>query len=77
MIQDLWEKSIAAVIGSVLLRPGVNADSIAAMIKPVLFAWEVSLLLEDWLLKVGAVRRSGEGKSARWTTEESWWFVLG
>lgn len=77
LIEDLWEKSVSAVIGAVLIRPGVDAKNLATMIKPVLGAWEILLLLEEWLLKVGAVRRTGEGKEARWTTEESWWLVLG
>ncbi|KAJ5239265.1 B-block binding subunit of TFIIIC [Penicillium chermesinum] len=76
LLREMWEKCVALVIGAVLLRPGVDAQNIAAMIKPTLSAWEISLLLEEWMVKVGAVRRCGEGDEARWTTTESWWYVL-
>ncbi|KAJ6164897.1 B-block binding subunit of TFIIIC [Penicillium chermesinum] len=61
LLREMWEKCVALVIGAVLLRPGVDAQNIAAMIKPTLSAWEISLLLEEWMVKVGAVRRCGEG----------------
>ncbi|KAJ5611025.1 hypothetical protein N7510_007744 [Penicillium lagena] len=74
-VQRLWEKVAGAVVGCVAVRPGINAASIASMIKPAMGAWETSLLL-GWLEQVGAVRRHGMDEQATWTVQEWWWMSL-
>lgn len=74
-VQRLWEKVAGAVVGCVAIRPGINAASIANMIKPAMGVWETSLLLE-WLEQVGAVSRHGMDEQATWTVKEWWWMCL-
>ncbi|KAJ5257030.1 hypothetical protein N7478_013134 [Penicillium angulare] len=75
LIHEWWKKSVAAVLGSIILRPDVSVDSIASMCKPSLMKWEIELLLEDWLLKVGVVRKS-DNVPANWRLAEWWWLAL-
>ncbi|GAT29119.1 TFIIIC transcription initiation factor complex subunits Tfc3 [Aspergillus luchuensis] len=70
-VRVLWDMALAAVVGCVATRPGINASVIAGMLKPTMGEWEVQLLLE-WLEGVGvATQESG------WVVREWWWMVLG
>ncbi|RDH31158.1 hypothetical protein BDQ94DRAFT_172267 [Aspergillus welwitschiae] len=70
-VRVLWDMALAAVVGCVATRPGINASVIAGMLKPTMGEWEVQLLLE-WMEGVGvATRQSG------WVVREWWWMVLG
>ncbi|GKZ28345.1 RNA polymerase III transcription initiation factor complex subunit [Aspergillus brasiliensis] len=70
-VRVLWDMALAAVVGCVATRPGIDASAIAGMLKPTMGEWEVQLLLE-WLEGVGvATRNSG------WVVREWWWMVLG
>ncbi|GFN12655.1 putative TFIIIC transcription initiation factor complex subunits Tfc3 [Aspergillus tubingensis] len=70
-VRVLWDMALAAVVGCVATRPGINASVIAGMLKPTMGEWEVQLLL-DWLEGVGvATQESG------WVVREWWWMVLG
>ncbi|KAJ5770314.1 uncharacterized protein N7511_002365 [Penicillium nucicola] len=57
-----------------MLRPGTNARSISNMIKPTLAPWETVLMLQ-WLAKVGAVKGDGDDEGTAWTLQEWWWLV--
>ncbi|KAL4944196.1 hypothetical protein BDV06DRAFT_188070 [Aspergillus oleicola] len=84
-ISVLWELSLAAVLGTVAMRPGISAERIAGMIRPTLAGWEVRLVLE-WLGDVGVMdRQDGDGSAdgdkdveceAAWFVKEWWWMVL-
>ncbi|KAJ5648162.1 hypothetical protein N7490_004534 [Penicillium lividum] len=76
LMRDWWHKSIAAVLGCLVLRPGVSVESIAVMVKPGLMKWEIELLLE-WLLKVNLVEKSGDPTRPCWSVKEWWWMALG
>ncbi|KAJ5083573.1 hypothetical protein N7456_013000 [Penicillium angulare] len=75
LIREWWKKSIAAVLGAIILRPNASVENIAAMCKPSLMKWEIELLLEDWLLKVGAVQKS-DNVPTNWSLAEWWWLAL-
>ncbi|KAJ5537083.1 hypothetical protein N7513_010269 [Penicillium frequentans] len=77
LMQDWWYRSIAAVMGCLVIRPGVSIESITFMIKPGLMKWEIELLLEEWLLKVGLVEKSGTPDRPCWSVKEWWWMALG
>ncbi|KAJ5723971.1 hypothetical protein N7488_002006 [Penicillium malachiteum] len=76
LIRELWMKSIASVLGCLLIRAGVSVESMTVMCKPGLMKWEVELLLEKWLLAVGVVRKSVDGVQTRWYLNEWWWLTL-
>ncbi|KAL4807607.1 hypothetical protein BDV18DRAFT_158824 [Aspergillus unguis] len=77
VIKVLWELSVAAVLGTVALRPGITPKKVAGMIKPTMSAWEVLMVLE-WLAEAGVMRRRGDdtGEESCWYTMEWWWMVL-
>lgn len=86
-IKVLWDLAVAAVIGSVAIRPGISAAGIASMLKPTMGAWEVQLLLE-WMQAVGVVgvrdadvdddldRKLPAEERPGWAVQENWWLVL-
>ncbi|KAL4912473.1 hypothetical protein BDW62DRAFT_19246 [Aspergillus aurantiobrunneus] len=76
-IQLLWELAVAAIVGSVAVRPGITAATIAGMIKPTMGTWEVEMVLQ-WLVDVGVMWKSGgDGDDEPcWTVMEWWWMVL-
>ncbi|KAJ5563507.1 hypothetical protein N7535_008671 [Penicillium sp. DV-2018c] len=74
-VHRLWDLVVGPVIGCLVTRPGIKAQSISNMIKPTMGAWETVLMLQ-WLEAVGAVKSDGEGESASWMLEESWWMIL-
>ncbi|KAF7588591.1 hypothetical protein BBP40_005476 [Aspergillus hancockii] len=76
-IKLLWELSIAAVVGCVASRPGINAAGVASMIKPAMGAWEIELLLK-WMAEIGVVRQEGHtiNGEAGWAAQEWWWMIL-
>ncbi|KAJ6021085.1 hypothetical protein N7540_006589 [Penicillium herquei] len=76
LIRELWMKSIASVLGCLLIRAGVSVESITVMCKPGLMKWEVELLLEKWLLAIGVVSKSVDGGQTRWFLNEWWWLTL-
>ena len=76
LIPQWWRKSVASVLGCLVLRAGVSADAIVFMVKPGMMKWEVELLLEEWLLKVGVVRKSESQGRSLWSLNEWWWLVL-
>ncbi|KAL4968343.1 putative TFIIIC transcription initiation factor complex subunits Tfc3 [Aspergillus stella-maris] len=90
-ISILWELSLAAVLGTVAMRPGISAGKTAGMIRPTLAGWEVELVLE-WLCGAGVMDRRGgganhgpdtdveseseSGSGSAWFVREWWWMVL-
>ncbi|KAJ6062084.1 uncharacterized protein N7446_006204 [Penicillium canescens] len=75
LVPRLWTMAMGAVLGCMVLRPGVNARSISNMMKPTLAPWEVILLLR-WLAEVGAVKGDGNDECAAWRLQEWWWMVV-
>ncbi|KAL4958097.1 hypothetical protein BDW69DRAFT_154980 [Aspergillus filifer] len=87
LISVLWELSLAAVLGTVAMRPGISAEKIAGMIRPTLAGWEVRMVLE-WLGSVGVMDSRGggagldsdtdveSGSRIAWFVKEWWWMVL-
>jgi transcription factor C subunit 3 len=75
LVSRLWKMAMGAVLGCMVLRPGVNARSISNMMKPTLASWEVVLMLQ-WLTEVGAVKGNGKDEDAAWLLQEWWWMVL-
>ncbi|PLB51171.1 hypothetical protein P170DRAFT_509203 [Aspergillus steynii IBT 23096] len=69
-VAKLWELALAAVVGCVAIRPGINASGIASMMKPSLGPWEIELIL-SWACQVG-VMQGGDG----WSTQEWWWMII-
>ncbi|KAL6229396.1 hypothetical protein BDW75DRAFT_245777 [Aspergillus navahoensis] len=84
-IQVLWDLAVGAILGTVAVRPGISAKRLASAIKPTMGDWEVLLVLE-WLVDVGVVRKSGghgggagaddDADEACWFVKEWWWMVL-
>ncbi|KAJ5121570.1 B-block binding subunit of TFIIIC [Penicillium bovifimosum] len=74
-VHRLWDLVVGPVIGCLVTRPGIKAQSISNMIKPTMGAWETVLMLQ-WLEAVGVVKSDGEGELASWRLEESWWMIL-
>jgi hypothetical protein len=74
-VHRLWDLVVGPVIGCLVTRPGIKAQSISNMIKPTMGAWETVLMLQ-WLKAVGVVKSDGVGESASWRLEESWWMIL-
>ncbi|KAJ9319744.1 hypothetical protein DTO027B5_6925 [Paecilomyces variotii] len=87
-VKSVWDLAVAAIIGTVALRPGISAASIASMIKPTMGAWEVELLLE-WMEQVGVVSREAADQTSvargqererenepGWFVKEWWWLVI-
>lgn len=70
-VAKLWELALAAVVGCVATRPGINAPGIASMTKPSLVDWEIEMVLE-WTHQVGVMRREGDG----WMVQEWWWMLV-
>lgn len=85
-IKLLWDLVVAAVLGSVAIRPGISAAGIAGMLKPTMGAWEVQMLLE-WMRDVGAVdvgvrysQHAGDSAPEEcpgWVVRDEWWLILG
>jgi hypothetical protein len=72
--QHLWTMVMGPILGSLVMRPGVNAQSISNMIKPIMGAWETVKILQ-WMEEVGIVKADGEGENACWRLQESWWMI--
>ncbi|OQD90388.1 hypothetical protein PENANT_c001G01337 [Penicillium antarcticum] len=75
LVPRLWTMAMGAVLGCMVLRPGVNARSISNMMKPTLAPWEVLMMLQ-WLAGVGAVKGDGTDEGAAWSLQEWWWMVV-
>ncbi|KAL4931986.1 putative TFIIIC transcription initiation factor complex subunits Tfc3 [Aspergillus undulatus] len=82
VIRILWDLALAAVLGTVAVRPGISAGKLAGMIRPTMAGWEVNMVCE-WLRDVGVmVRRGGgqegdgDGGEQGWFVREWWWMVL-
>ncbi|KAF9892497.1 RNA polymerase III transcription initiation factor complex subunit [Aspergillus nanangensis] len=76
-VKVLWDMAIAAVVGSIAVRPGITAPAVAGMLKPTMETWEVELLLE-WMEEVGVTRQEGGGSGySGWMVKEWWWMLLG
>ncbi|KAJ5841857.1 hypothetical protein N7534_011687 [Penicillium rubens] len=74
-IYRLWDLVVGPVLGCLVMRPGIKAGNISNMIRPTMGAWETVLMLQ-WLEEVGIVKSDGEGETACWTLQESWWMIL-
>ncbi|KAJ5250066.1 hypothetical protein N7489_000476 [Penicillium chrysogenum] len=74
-IHRLWDLVVGPVLGCLVMRPGIKAGNISNMIRPTMGAWETVLMLQ-WLEGVGIVKSDGEGETACWTLQESWWMIL-
>jgi transcription factor C subunit 3 len=70
----LWKMTMGPVLGCLVMRPGVKAQNISNMIKPILGAWEALKMLK-WMEEVGIVEADGEGEKACWRLRESWWMI--
>ncbi|OOQ84906.1 putative TFIIIC transcription initiation factor complex subunits Tfc3 [Penicillium brasilianum] len=75
LIPQLWEMSIASVLGCVCMRQGLSPERISGMIKPAMGAWEIELLL-NWLKEIGIVDRQSCGEKNGWMVRDWWWMVL-
>ena len=79
VVRGRWEKSLAAIVGGVHLRPAVSVPEIVAMMGGVLTEWEVQTVLE-WAKQHGFVKKAtphvngGELQQEGWKTERSWWW---
>lgn len=74
-VPRLWDLVVGPVIGCLVTRHGIKAQSISNMIKPTMDVWETVLMLQ-WLEQAGVVRSDGEGEAACWRLQESWWMIL-
>ncbi|KGO74859.1 B-block binding subunit of TFIIIC [Penicillium italicum] len=74
-VRRLWDLVLGPVLGCLVMRPGIKAANISYMIKPTMGTWETVLMLQ-WLEEVGIVKSDGEGETACWRLEESWWMIL-
>jgi hypothetical protein len=70
----LWKMVMGPILGCLVMRPGVNAQNISNMIKPIMGAWETVKILQ-WMEEVGIVKADGEGEKACWRLQESWWMI--
>lgn len=75
IVDRLWELLVGPVIGCLVTRPGIKAQSVAGMIKPTMGVWETVLMLE-WLERAGVIQADGKGETACWRLQESWWMIL-
>lgn len=73
VVPVLWDMCRAAVLGLVMLRPGIEEAEILRCLEPVLGAWDVGLMV-GWLKDVGAVEEVVHGHG--WRTTEWWWLAL-
>ncbi|KGO40520.1 B-block binding subunit of TFIIIC [Penicillium expansum] len=74
-VRRLWDLVLGPVLGCLVMRPGIKAGNISNMIKPTMGTWETVLMLQ-WLEEVGIVKSDGEGETACWRLQESWWMIL-
>ena len=73
VVPVLWDMCRAAVLGLVMLRPGIEASEIVRSLEPVLGAYDVGLVT-GWLKDVGAVEEVVHGIG--WQTMEWWWLCV-
>ena len=71
---ERWETVLAAVLGLLSIRPGVDARELAHVLDWALTPWEIDLVL-DWSKDLGLARQTRSGKG--WDTLEWWWMALG
>lgn len=76
IMPEWWNAALCAVLGSLALRPGMDAEGIAKMLQPCLAGWDVDLVLE-WLQKVDIAKRdSASGAGSGWMVKGWWWMVM-
>ena len=78
LVQGMWKKVVAAVLGTVASRPGIADAEIFRILCPAVTIAEVELVC-DWLEISGVLLRrevSGGGK-ANFVKEAFWWTLLG
>ena len=71
---ERWETVLAAVLGLLSIRPGVNARELAHVFSGALTPWEADLVLQ-WSKNSGLARQTQSGEG--WDTTEWWWMALG
>lgn len=76
-VREMWDLALAAVLGLVVLRPGMGAGALAEAVAPCLGVWEVEWLLE-WLVEAGVAGWVDGGRGCRGVkVGEGWWGVVG
>lgn len=71
---NLWKMVVGPILGCLVTCPGLNAHLLAGMIKPIMGAWEILKILQ-WMAEVGIVKADGEGETASWKLQQSWWMI--
>ena len=93
LILPLWSQSVAAVLGTIVQRPGCSAEEIARVVKPALEAWEILEVLkwgEEWggccrlcnedgaiITAKQKVKTREREEAGGWMVGEWWWAALG
>lgn len=73
VLEEVWAKVVAAVVGIVHLRPGVSCGEIKEMLGGVVWVWEVESVLR-WAGSGGYVQRTSGGTG--WQTTSTWWWCV-
>lgn len=83
LVTGMWRKCVAAVLGTIVTRPGVRDAEIVRVLWPGLTIGEVEVIA-GWLVDAGVVdRRAGEGSSggrgeiANFVRGRFWWGLVG
>ncbi|KAF8450108.1 hypothetical protein BGX38DRAFT_1269609 [Terfezia claveryi] len=73
LVHGMWRKCCAAVLGTVVTRPGIRDAEVVKVLWPGLTMTEVETV-GDWLEKAGVLEnRVVEGVKARFVKDEFWW----
>ncbi|OJD11358.1 hypothetical protein AJ78_07860 [Emergomyces pasteurianus Ep9510] len=72
-VKMLWDLVVAAVVGYLAARPGLDTTAISRIFLPHIAEWEVGLVLE-WMEEAGVVEKL-VGLSG-WAVKEWWWMVV-
>lgn len=70
---EVWGMVVAAIIGLISIRCGIDKVEIRRTLNWCISGWEIELLLQ-WLHGSGYVEKTESGNG--WTTREWWWLVL-
>jgi len=75
LMREWWQKSIAAVLATMALRPGVKISEVGRIMGVGMEEWEVRLVVE-WCIGVGALEVVKQGLEG-WNVSEWWWLIAG
>ena len=77
LVQGMWKKVVAAVLGTVTGRPGIGDAEVSRILCPGVTIAEVEMVC-DWLAIAGVLlRREVNGVKASFVKEGFWWGLLG